>query len=73
MIVQRTCPVFNFVIAMAMEEKLKKWIDFFDEAGIEDLTNIRTIAKKFYDEKIDDDIIQTLTEKDLKDIGVDAN
>ena len=52
---------------------MKKWIDFFDEAGIEDLTNIRTIAKKFYDEKIDDDIIQTLTEKDLKDIGVDAN
>lgn len=39
---------------------------------IKDPTTIRTFAKKFYDEKIDDDIIETLTEQDLKDFGVDA-
>jgi len=66
------CVIKTLRADVILEEKLKKWIDFFDQAGIRDSTNIRKFAQKFDDEKIDDDIIQTLTEQDLKDFGVDA-
>lgn len=55
-----------------LEEKLKKWVDFFTEAGIKDPNKIDTFAKKFSSEEIDDDVIQNLTDKDLEDFGVKA-